>query len=726
MKGSPVLSCWNISSDLQEHEVMSECWVEPCGAAQAEETRLQKQQEEEAEKEGMEVPCGDTQPSGNLRQEEEPGGERPPSPDHSGMQEVTSEGGLEQVRRVETQTQERRERFSHMTVKQDSWDRGSVSGGCLVQRCLRRSFPRGSSTCSHPGRDRQRQAEDPRGPGPFYFFGGANGAEIVSRYCESRGWKRIYNKHREDFKLKWCETKSPANYCHFREGEQLVYQIPNNKVLTTKIGLLSSLREYERVSSKVKHGGGLRRLKMEEFIPTTFRMDVREEREAFFAQQEGVSNKETHMWICKPTGLNQGRGIFLLKGGEDVAALRLKLQHMDDSRASRMMHQRQPQARIVQHYIQSPLLLKGKKFDVRSYLLIACTAPYMVFFRHGYVRLTCDLYDPSSNNLSAHLTNQYMQKKNPLYSRLKEDTVWSMESFNTYVNDRFRVAKGLPRDWVLGAFAKRMQRITTQCFFAVKSKLVCRLGFFDLIGCDFMVDEDFGVWLLEMNCNPALHTNCEVLKEVIPSTVVETLDLTLEIFNKCRLRRRILPLASQREFVLLYSGVYPPDSVLACSKSNTNSECDQRSTKETEPRRCKSGTDGKTASPASSDSSVNVSATSEGRGGSKSCHRPATSAPTSTLHQSSPLVQTVRNKTSRPRVELKLSKCTLRHHLKAADDAQGSEARQKTRIIMLLSSSALGEGMSSPLAPHAAPRVCGSEQRGEDPGEEELREGIKS
>ncbi|GLD74756.1 uncharacterized protein AKAME5_002608800 [Lates japonicus] len=101
---------------------------------------------------------------------------------------------------------------------------------------------------------------------------------------------------------------------------------------------------------------------------------------------------------------------------------------------------------------------------------------------------------------------------------------------------------------------KRMQQIMTQCFLAVKSKLVCRLGFFDLIGCDFMVDEDFKVWLLEMNCNPALHTNCKVLKEVIPSTVVETLDLTLEIFNKCRLRQRILPLASQRDFVLLYNG----------------------------------------------------------------------------------------------------------------------------------------------------------------------------
>lgn len=40
---------------------------------------------------------------------------------------------------------------------------------------------------------------------------------------------------------------------------------------------------------------------------------------------------------------------------------------------------------------------------------------------------------------------------------------------------------------------KRMQQIMAQCFFAVKPKLDRRLGLFDLIGCDFMVDEDFGV-----------------------------------------------------------------------------------------------------------------------------------------------------------------------------------------------------------------------------------------
>ncbi|XP_059189028.1 protein polyglycylase TTLL10 [Centropristis striata] len=632
------------------------------------------------------------------------------------MQEVTSESVLEQVQREETQIWKKRERFSHMTVKQERRDRGSSVG--LVERYLRRSFPRGLSTCSYPDRDRQRQVEEPRGPGPFYFFGGANGAEIVSGYCESRGWKRIYNKHREDFKLKWCETKIPANYCNFREGEQLVYQIPNNKVLTTKIGLLSSLREYERVSSKVNHGRGLRRLKMEEFIPTTFRMDVREEREAFFAQQEGVSNNESHMWICKPTGLNQGRGIFLLKSQEDVAAFKLKLQHTEDSQADRKTHHRQPQARVVQHYIQSPLLLKGKKFDVRSYLLIACTAPYMVFFRHGYVRLTCDLYDPSSNNLSAHLTNQYMQKKNPLYSQLKEDTVWSMESFNTYVNDRFQVAKDLPRDWVLGAFAKRMQQILTQCFLAVKYKLVCRLGFFDLIGCDFMVDEDFKVWLLEMNCNPALHTNCEVLKEVIPSTVEEALDLTLEIFNKCRLRQRILPLASQRDFVLLYNGVYPPDSELACSKSNTNCEINLKITKKAEPRRCKSGTT----------SLYGASASVEGRGCSESDQRPTTS--TSPPQQSSPSVQghlhssssssnmqTGKNRHPRPRVELQLSKCTLQHHVRAADDGKHSKAEQRSKVIMSVSSAGISvcgsPEKTTAFLPHAGPALM---------SEKELRE----
>lgn len=38
-----------------------------------------------------------------------------------------------------------------------------------------------------------------------------------------------------------------------------------------------------------------------------------------------------------------------------------------------------------------------------------------------------------------------------------------------------------------------MQQIMAHCFQAVKSKLQCKLGYFDLIGCDFLIDENFKV-----------------------------------------------------------------------------------------------------------------------------------------------------------------------------------------------------------------------------------------
>uniref|UniRef100_A0A8D0I6A8 Uncharacterized protein n=1 Tax=Sus scrofa TaxID=9823 RepID=A0A8D0I6A8_PIG len=115
------------------------------------------------------------------------------------------------------------------------------------------------------------------GQGPFFYIGGTNGASIISSYCKSKGWQRIQDARREDYQLKWCEVKSRDTYCSFREGEQLLFQLPNNKLLTTKIGLLSALRERARVVSKTS-----KVLKMEEFFPETYRLDIREEREAFF------------------------------------------------------------------------------------------------------------------------------------------------------------------------------------------------------------------------------------------------------------------------------------------------------------------------------------------------------------------------------------------------------------------------------------------------------------
>ncbi|KAM6046430.1 inactive polyglycylase TTLL10 [Chlamydotis macqueenii] len=387
----------------------------------------------------------------------------------------------------------------------------------------------------------------PMRPGPYFYISGSNGAGLVSIYCQSRGWQRIYDNTREDYALKWCEIKCRETYYHFKEGKQLLYQIPNNRVLTSKTGLLCCLREQERVMTKISRSSPSKLLKMEEFFPQTFRLDLKDERNAFFELCKGEQ-----IWICKPSCSNRGRGIFLLKNPAAVNILQAKLRSTKEYLLSEKVPYKGPRARIVQRYIHQPLLLEGKKFDVRSYLLIACTAPYVLFFAQGYVRLTCVDYDAASDDLTVHLTNQYMQKKNSLYGQLKDETVWRMEHFNSYVNEKFRTSHGLPEDWVFTVFTKRMQQIVLQCFLAAKHKLDCKLGYFDLIGCDFLIDENFKVWLLEMNANPALHTNCKVLRDIIPAVVYESLDLVLEVFNKRLKGQSILPLETLCHFVLLY------------------------------------------------------------------------------------------------------------------------------------------------------------------------------
>ncbi len=74
-------------------------------------------------------------------------------------------------------------------------------------------------------------------------------------------------------------------------------------------------------------------------------------------------------------------------------------------------------------YISNPLLIHGRKFDLRVYMLVVWGRKWLVFYREGYARLCCEEYQLGSHNLSVHLTNQYQQRKNPLYSEVKEDTV---------------------------------------------------------------------------------------------------------------------------------------------------------------------------------------------------------------------------------------------------------------------------------------------------------------
>lgn len=100
-----------------------------------------------------------------------------------------------------------------------------------------------------------------------------------------------------------------------------------------------------------------------------------------------------------------------------------------------------------------------------------------------------------------------------------------------------------------------MKAVMTTCFQSVRNKLTHKLGYFDLLGFDFMLDAELNVsrvsccpctvittplppnvqlWLIEVNVNPALHTNCSTLQSIVPSMVEETLGMSLSTPQPCR------------------------------------------------------------------------------------------------------------------------------------------------------------------------------------------------
>jgi hypothetical protein len=65
----------------------------------------------------------------------------------------------------------------------------------------------------------------------------------------ARGWTRLTDAKSADFTLKWVELKRDIDYARFRAGKQLIARNPEVHVLTTKLGLLETLRGHARSSN---------------------------------------------------------------------------------------------------------------------------------------------------------------------------------------------------------------------------------------------------------------------------------------------------------------------------------------------------------------------------------------------------------------------------------------------------------------------------------------------
>ena len=51
---------------------------------------------------------------------------------------------------------------------------------------------------------------------------------------------------------------------------------------------------------------------------------------------------------------------------------------------------------------------------------------------------------------------------------------------------------------------------------------------FEIFGLDFMIDDSYKVWLIEVNTNPCLELSCPLLSRIIPNMLENAFRITLD------------------------------------------------------------------------------------------------------------------------------------------------------------------------------------------------------
>ena len=193
-------------------------------------------------------------------------------------------------------------------------------------------------------------------------------------------------------------------------------------------------------------------------------------------------NGTKNIWIVKPGHKSRGRDISIHSNIRDI------YNYTDTSDPC-----------IVQKYIENPLLINLKKFDIRQWVLVTNDEPLVVWvFKECYLRFTIKDYSSDQlSNLFAHLTNNSISKKSKEF--LKADIqgcMWSLESFKNFLKAEYEF-----NAWEEKIYPE-IKNIVKRSLFAVGS--LGRKNSFELLGYDFMIDSNLTPWLLEINSSPAL------------------------------------------------------------------------------------------------------------------------------------------------------------------------------------------------------------------------------
>ena len=229
-----------------------------------------------------------------------------------------------------------------------------------------------------------------------------------------------------------------------------------------------------------------------------------------------------NLWILKPTKLNRGRGVHIFRSLDSLRDLVSQYTKGRKSFTSTNEF-------IIQKYIEAPLLINRRKFDIRMWVLITGEMDCLLF-REGYIRTSSIPFVIDHKNIDdkfVHLTNNAIQQHSQTYGSFEDGNQVSFDKFKEYLGgDLFE------RNMLM-----QIKQLVVKSLLAVKKKLNPRRSEaqFEIFGYDFMIDSDYHVWLIEVNTNPCLEESSSLLKFLLPRMIDDAFKLTLDrVFHKAK------------------------------------------------------------------------------------------------------------------------------------------------------------------------------------------------
>ena len=220
-------------------------------------------------------------------------------------------------------------------------------------------------------------------------------------------------------------------------------------------------------------------------------------------------NGYRNIWIMKPSNLSRGRGVTCV---DSLLPIEQSLSATNDTGV------------IVQKYIENPLVINQRKFDIRQWVLVTSLNPLIIWmWKEPYIRFGAEDYIMDDlNNIYSHLTNNSIAKHSAQFKNETkfEGDMWTCQDFSNYLRE------GKWKD-----IHEKIKNAVICSFYAAHHEIKQRENSHELYGYDFMIDEDFNVYLIEVNASPALDYSTKITENAVKTMVKDLIEIVIDNNN---------------------------------------------------------------------------------------------------------------------------------------------------------------------------------------------------